>query len=63
MQRHLFVTIFYGVVTFIQSYSYNRPFKGKHNVDVARAENEFDTPVLCELTSLYQESLWRLMWL
>lgn len=44
MQRHLFVTIFYGVVTFIQSYSYNRPFKGKHNVDVARAENEFDTP-------------------
>lgn len=46
MQRHLFVTIFYGVVTFIQSYSYNRPFKGKHNVDVARAENEFDTPGL-----------------
>lgn len=46
MQRHLFVTIFYGVVTFIQSYSYNRPFKGKHNVDVARAENEFDTPAL-----------------
>ena len=46
MQRHLFVTIFYGVVTFIQSYSYNWPFKGNHNVDVAWAENEFDTSAL-----------------
>ena len=44
MQRYLFVTIFYIVVTFTQSYSYNRPSKGNHNVDVAQAENEFDTP-------------------
>ena len=46
MQRHLFVTIFYPVFPFIQSYSYNQPFKGNHNVDVARAENEFDTPAV-----------------
>lgn len=39
MQRHLFVTQCYGVVTFIQSYSYNRPFEGNHDVDVVRGEN------------------------
>ncbi len=34
------------MVTFVQSYSYNRPFDGSHNVEVALSENEFDTPVL-----------------
>ncbi len=29
---------------FVQSYSYNRPFDGSHNVEVALSENEFDTP-------------------
>ncbi len=27
-------------------YSYNRPFDGSHNVEVALSENEFDTPAL-----------------
>ncbi len=31
---------------FVQSYSYNRPFDGSHNVEVALSENEFDTPAL-----------------
>ncbi len=34
------------MVTFVQSYSYNRPFDGSHNVEVALSENEFDTPDL-----------------
>ncbi len=34
------------MVTFVQSYSYNRPFDGSHNVEVALSENEFDTPVV-----------------
>ncbi len=28
---------------FVQSYSYNRPFDGSHNVEVALSENEFDS--------------------
>ncbi len=28
------------------SLSYNRPFDGSHNVEVALSENEFDTPAL-----------------
>ncbi len=39
------------MVTFVQSYSYNRPFDGSHNVEVALSENEFDTPDLCEVWS------------
>ncbi len=31
---------------FVQSYSYNRPFDGSHNVEVALSEKEFDTPDL-----------------
>ncbi len=31
------------MVTFVQSYSYNRPFDGSHNTEVALSENEFDT--------------------
>ncbi len=34
------------MVTFVQSYSYNQPFDGSHNVEVALSENEFDTPAL-----------------
>ncbi len=34
------------MVTFVQSYSYNRPFDGSHNVEVALGENEFDTPAI-----------------
>ncbi len=34
------------MVTFVQSYSYNRPFDDSHNVEVAFSENEFDTPDL-----------------
>ncbi len=37
------------MVTFVQSYSYNRPFDGSHNVEVALSENEFDTPALTKL--------------
>ena len=44
------MTIIYRVVTFIQFYSYNRPIKGNDNADVARAENEFDTPALGALS-------------
>ncbi len=33
-------------VTSVQSYSYNRPFDGSHNVEVALGENEFDSPAL-----------------
>ncbi len=33
----------------IQSYSFNRPFDGSHNVEVALSENEFDTPDLVHL--------------
>ncbi len=33
------------MVTFVQSYGYNRPFD-EHNVEVALSENEFDTPAL-----------------
>jgi len=25
-------------------YSYNRPFEGNHNADLAHSENKFDTP-------------------
>lgn len=32
----------------LQSYSYNRPFEGSHNAEVALSENEFDTPALNE---------------
>ncbi len=31
---------------FVQSYSYNLPFDGSHNVEVALSENQFDTPAL-----------------
>ncbi len=31
------------MVTFVQSYSYNRPFDDSHNVEEALSENEFDT--------------------
>jgi len=30
----------------IPCYSYNRPFEGSHEADVAQGENEFDTPAL-----------------
>jgi len=30
----------------IPCYSYNRPFEGSHEADVALGENEFDTPGL-----------------
>ncbi len=34
------------MVTFVHSYSHNRPLDGSHNVEVALSENEFDTPGL-----------------
>ncbi len=34
------------MVTFAQSYSYNRQFDGSHNVEVALSENEFDIPAI-----------------
>ncbi len=40
------------MVTFVNSYSYNRPFDGSHNVKVALSENEFDTPDLEGLKTL-----------
>ena len=35
-----------GVVTFVQSSNYIRPFEGNQEADVAPSENEFDTPAL-----------------
>lgn len=29
---------------YIYAVSYNQPFESNHNTDVARGENEFDTP-------------------
>ncbi len=40
------------MVTFVQSYSHNRPFDGSHNVEVALSENEFDTPALDRILTL-----------
>ncbi len=42
------------MVTFVKSYSYNRPFDGSHNVEVALSENEFDTPAIKPSKSLNQ---------
>ncbi len=36
------------------AYSYNRPFDGSHNVEVALSENEFDTPdIKCKSIELF----------
>ena len=37
-----------GVVTFMQSYNYIRPFEGNRKADVAPSENELDTPALAQ---------------
>jgi len=43
MQRELFSNIF---EYFIQCYSYNWPFEGRHDAGVALGENECDGPDL-----------------
>ncbi len=43
---------------FVQFYSYNRPFGGSHNVEVALSENEFDPPPALDYTHLMEPLKW-----
>ncbi len=45
------------MVTFVQSYSYNRPFDGSHDVGVALSENEFGTPAIDNLWGIVKRKI------